>query len=150
MKSQNRKHFYSYKKWFIWERHRDVISVPVKGSRASRSYEICLKPTVGKKGLLFQFKKTQVIQLHWACGVKLKFSAAFLFFKIVYFKFSSLDRSCINKRLSSSFKHTCCAPRVSVSWLQTLFLNSPFLLSVYCPVCLNRSVYGVMVLLSAF
>lgn len=57
MKSHNRKHFYCYKKWFIWERHQDVISIPLKGSRASRSYEICLKPTLEKKRLLFQFKK---------------------------------------------------------------------------------------------
>lgn len=49
MKSHNTKHFYCCKKWFIWERHWDVISIPVKGSRASRSYEICLKPTLEKK-----------------------------------------------------------------------------------------------------
>lgn len=49
MKSHNRKHFYCYKNWFIWERHWDVISIPVKGSRANRSYELCLKPTLEKK-----------------------------------------------------------------------------------------------------
>lgn len=59
MKSHNRKHFCSYKKWFIWERHRDVISILVKGSRAGRSYEICLKPTLGKKikNCCFNLKK---------------------------------------------------------------------------------------------
>ena len=87
MKSHNRKHFYCYKKWFIWECHQDVISIPVKGSRASGSYEICLKPTVGKKRLLFQFKK-QVIQLKWACEVKSNCNFQWHFFLLdkVYFK----------------------------------------------------------------
>lgn len=57
-KARNRKHFYCYTKWFIWERHRDVISIPVKGSRASGSYEICLKPTMKKKIAVSIRKKT--------------------------------------------------------------------------------------------
>lgn len=80
MKSHNRKHFYCYKKWFIWERHWDVISIPVKGSRASRSYEICLKPTLEKKDCCFNLKNTSnPAALSMWSQIKLQFSATFSF-----------------------------------------------------------------------
>lgn len=34
-------------KWFIWERHWGATSVPVRGSGAGRSQQICLKPARG-------------------------------------------------------------------------------------------------------
>lgn len=85
------------KKWFIWERHRDVISIPVKGSGASRSYEICLKPEQeekgGKKRLPFHFKRNisnPAAPSLWS-RVKLKISASLFFFLLLkndkgYFK----------------------------------------------------------------
>lgn len=36
------------KKLFIWERHRDVTSIPLKGSGEGRSYDGCLRATLRK------------------------------------------------------------------------------------------------------
>lgn len=55
MKSRHRERFYYYKKkkkkWFIWERHWDATSIPVRGSGAGRSQQICLKPARGGGGV---------------------------------------------------------------------------------------------------
>lgn len=65
--------FLLFQKWFIWERHQDVISIPVKGSRASGSYEICLKKPTMEKRWLFQFKrKKNPASLSMSCQTQLQ------------------------------------------------------------------------------
>lgn len=79
MKSCGRERFYyCRKKWFIWERHWDATSIPVRGSGAGRSHQICLKTcTGGDWDCCFNWKQKQLccntrILMFWRVFLKLE------------------------------------------------------------------------------